>query len=294
MTLATNEINNANSFIKVIDWYRESFCEEQKNNHIEVLFFERGEGTILIDKCKYPVVAGSIYLFNANIGYSYQSKGEEPFSIIRIGFDAKFIRENLSNTNFINDCYEYEFREDMASDYKKFCFIYSTRFISLATCGHDNEEYMKNIFYEYKNKKRGYISLVRKQVEIVLINIFRDFVFGKPNHLTHEQKVIVEEFISKLKEEGYVYDDIENIIKETGYCKLHFNRIFKEYSGVTISQYIKKKRIELAKHLLTETDKSIEEICTEVGYNDIANFYQIFKSATGISPRQFSKRNKRN
>jgi AraC-like DNA-binding protein len=118
-------------------------------------------------------------------------------------------------------------------------------------------------------------------------------VFGKPSKLTIEQKTIVENFISKIKSEGYLFDNYDKILKDTGYCKLHFNRIFKEYSGVTIAQYIKEKRIEVAKKLLTDTDKTVEEVCVEVGYKDTANFYQIFKSATGISPRQFCKRNKR-
>ena len=123
-----------------------------------------------------------------------------------------------------------------------------------------------------------------------MINVFRDFVFGKPSKLSIEQKTIVENFIAKIKDKNYLLDDYDKILKETGYCKLHFNRIFKEYSGITISQYVKEKRIELAKKLLTDTDKTVDEVCVEVGYKDTANFYQIFKSATGISPRQFCKR----
>lgn len=277
--------------IKEIEWINETSIEEQVHDNVVVLYFEKGDGSIKIDGCMYQISAGSIFLFNGGIKFSCRAKGETPFSIIRLGFDADFIRKGLSNKNFVNDCYEYEFGEEFSTDYKKFCFIYGTRFISLSSTGRDHEEYMKNIFYEYKNKKKGYISLIRKQVEIVLISIFRDFVFGKPSKLTHEQKEIVETFIDKLKENGYGLENYEKIIKETGYCKLHFNRIFKEYSGVTISQYVKEKRIEVAKKLLLETDKTVEEICFEVGYRDTANFYQIFKSATGISPRKFCKRN---
>ncbi len=280
-------------FLREIEWVNESSCDEQCHNYIQILYFEKGEGNINVGGCNYAVSPGSVYLFNAGIKYFYRAKDDQVFSIFKLGFKASFVREGISNSNFINDCYEYEFREEFVADYKKFCFIYATRFISLSNCGRDHEECMKNIFYEFKNKKKGYISLIRKQLEIVLINIFRDFVFGKPSKLTHEQKNIIEKFIGKLRESNYALEDYDKIIKDTGYCKLHFNRIFKEYSGVTIAQYIKEKRIELAKELLSETDKTVEEICVAVGYKDTANFYQIFKSATGISPRQFSKRNNR-
>lgn len=286
------EIKKIN-YIKEIEWHTEKNYANKANDCVEILYFEKGEGEIIIGGTKTPVVAGSIYIINSNISYSYSTASPAPFSLIKIRFDAKFIGENVSNEHFISDCYEYEFSQDLSSDYKRFCFVSSYRFIFFSNGGREYEEYVKNIYYEYVNKKEGYISFIRKQLEILLINVFRDFVFGKPSKLTIEQKTIVENFISKIKSEGYLFDNYDKILKDTGYCKLHFNRIFKEYSGVTIAQYIKEKRIEVAKKLLTDTDKTVEEVCVEVGYKDTANFYQIFKSATGISPRQFCKRNKR-
>lgn len=293
MSLEIKKEYRQSDYLKEIKWYNERFCEPRKSECVEIIYFEKGEGNIIIDGSKQAVFGGGIYIINSGITYSYSAKNETPLSIIKISFDAKFIGDNVSNEHFISDCYEYEFSQDLSSDYKRFCFVHSYRFISFSNGGREYEEFVKNIYYEYENKKEGYISFIRKQLEILLINVFRDFVFGRPSKLTIEQKAIVESFIAKIKDKNYLLDDYDKILKETGYCKLHFNRIFKEYSGITISQYVKEKRIELAKKLLTDTDKTVEEVCVEVGYKDTANFYQIFKSATGISPRQFCKRNKR-
>ena len=293
MSLEIKKEYKLSDYLKEIKWYSERSCETRKSDCVEIIYFEKGEGCITIDGYKNPVFGGSIFIINSNIAYSYTTQSENPCSIIKISFDSKFVGENVSNEHFISDCYEYEFSQDLSSDYKRFCFVHSYRFISFSSGGREYEEFVKNIYYEYENKKEGYISYIRKQLEILLINVFRDFVFGRPSKLSIEQKSIVEGFISKIKDKNYALDDYDKILKETGYCKLHFNRIFKEYSGITISQYVKEKRIELAKKLLTDTDKTVEEVCVEVGYKDTANFYQIFKSATGISPRQFCKRNKR-
>lgn len=280
-------------YIREIKSYNERALEPKISDCVEIIYFERGEGQIIIDGHINHVVGGGIYIINSGIKYAFTSKDERPLSIVRIAFDAKFISDNVSNEHFISDCYEYEFSQDLSSDYKRFCFVHSYRFISFSNGGREYEEFVKNIYYEYENKKEGYVSFIRKQLEILLINVFRDFVFGKPSKLTMGQKAIVEKFIAKIKNGGYLLDDYDAILRETGYCKLHFNRIFKEYSGITISQYIKEKRVELAKELLIETDKTVEVVCAEVGYKDTANFYQIFKSATGISPRQFCKQHKR-
>lgn len=49
-------------------------------------------------------------------------------------------------------------------------------------------------------------------------------------------------------------------------------------------------RIDAAQHLLQVTDKSVEEICTFVGYSDTAAFYKAFKLYTNTTPIKFRKR----
>ena len=63
-----------------------------------------------------------------------------------------------------------------------------------------------------------------------------------------------------------------------------FNRDFRKQFGTSPHKWIKKKRLELAKILLTQTKKTASEIYIEVGFEDLAHFSKSFKSHFGQNP----------
>lgn len=67
----------------------------------------------------------------------------------------------------------------------------------------------------------------------------------------------------------------------------YFSAIFSQKMQKTFVEYITGKRMEHAKKLLRETDKSSGEIAQEVGYKDPHYFSYVFKKNTGCSPREY-------
>ena len=61
----------------------------------------------------------------------------------------------------------------------------------------------------------------------------------------------------------------------------------REYLNCGIAQYIKKRRVQHACRLLTDTDMSVAEIAFSVGYVDYCYFSQIFKEETGSSATNY-------
>ena len=57
-----------------------------------------------------------------------------------------------------------------------------------------------------------------------------------------------------------------------------------------IAKYIRQKRIEKAKELIRQTDKSIEEISGLVGFLDSNYFRRLFKQLTGMSANNYRKK----
>lgn len=66
--------------------------------------------------------------------------------------------------------------------------------------------------------------------------------------------------------------------------------IFKEISGMTVSDYITEYRITKAKNFLINTDYSVEMVSQAVGYTNISSFSRVFKARTGCSPLQYRKK----
>ena len=65
--------------------------------------------------------------------------------------------------------------------------------------------------------------------------------------------------------------------------------LFKQFTDCSITDYILRKKADQASHLLSDTDLSIEEIATKLGFNTVSGFSTSFKKKMGISPSEYRK-----
>jgi AraC-like DNA-binding protein len=97
----------------------------------------------------------------------------------------------------------------------------------------------------------------------------------------------VESYIS----EYYCSDTftVDSILKKTytSYHKLNF--LFKSIHGMTISEYIRNKRIEKSKEMIAANAKSISQIAYEIGYSSISNYILAFKKIYQMTPGKYKK-----
>lgn len=73
----------------------------------------------------------------------------------------------------------------------------------------------------------------------------------------------------------------------------HFYRLFKAETGQTPSDYRNSLRIQRACLLLRETDRSVSEISSELGFDSIYYFSRVFKKYIGKSPTKYTQNNNR-
>lgn len=69
--------------------------------------------------------------------------------------------------------------------------------------------------------------------------------------------------------------------------RFHFTRVFSRITSVSPARFIATVRIQEAKRLLLQTDRSITDICFDVGYNSLGTFSRIFSTFVGFSPLRF-------
>ena len=69
---------------------------------------------------------------------------------------------------------------------------------------------------------------------------------------------------------------------------------FKNVMKMTPMQYILSLRIAVAKGLLENSNKNINEISDAIGYDNPLYFSRLFKKHTGYSPSQYKKLNSKN
>ncbi len=79
------------------------------------------------------------------------------------------------------------------------------------------------------------------------------------------------------------------VAHEAGLSESHFCRLFKEATGLTLTDYVNRCRIEAAKRELLKPEKRVSEIAFEVGYQSLSQFNRSFARIVGTSPTLWRK-----
>lgn len=88
--------------------------------------------------------------------------------------------------------------------------------------------------------------------------------------------------------EHYMDDiSLENVALFAGFSKYYFSRVFKQFSGLPFSEYLTRKRLNVASDLLVRTNQSIREIAMAAGFGSMATFNRTFRDHKNCTPSQF-------
>ena len=82
---------------------------------------------------------------------------------------------------------------------------------------------------------------------------------------------------------------LAEIAESLGYEYCYFSRIFNKLFLMNFTDYINIYRFNAACAMLTETDMSVTDIAYESGFQSIRSFNNIFKSLSGVSPREYRR-----
>src|ERR1700720_611482 len=84
--------------------------------------------------------------------------------------------------------------------------------------------------------------------------------------------------------------DVPALARIAFVSEAHFIRTFRATFGETPHRYLQRRRVERSMFLLRETDRSVTEICLDVGFNSLGTFSRTFHEIVGESPAAYRKR----
>lgn len=83
---------------------------------------------------------------------------------------------------------------------------------------------------------------------------------------------------------------LEDMARSLHLSPYHLSHLFKEATGISITEYMAARRIHQAVRLLTTTGKPVSWIAEAVGLTNTSYFCKLFKSHMGIAPHQYRKK----
>jgi AraC-like DNA-binding protein len=84
--------------------------------------------------------------------------------------------------------------------------------------------------------------------------------------------------------------DVPALARVAHVSPAHFSRQFRATFGEPPHRYLQRRRVERAMDLLRETDRSVTEICFDVGFGSLGTFSRTFRAVVGEPPSSYRAR----
>lgn len=240
---------------------------------LELLRVTSGELNVTVNKKNFVVKAGSVVVINSfNIHTAFS--GNDGVKCYAIMFDLDRLYNDSTITN-------------------KFLVPLKEQLLVLDDYITDNEILIEidHIIDRYNSKSMRVMGGIYN-----LLGLFFDKGYYKSNIKIPTNKKFHEivNYINKYVDNADKYTEdlnVPQLAKAFGYNPSYLCRKFKEYTGLSVSNYISLLRLERAQVLLVNSDIPISRVACESGFNDIVYFSHCFKKHFGVSPSTFRKEN---
>ncbi len=108
-----------------------------------------------------------------------------------------------------------------------------------------------------------------------------------------QQANIGEQLLQYTDAHCLSYDfQIKSMAEHFNISPQYMRKLFKNHTGMSVSDYVSNKRLEKSMYLLAQTDRNLQEVVMEIGNSDISGFVRFFKQRTGMTPGQYRKANR--
>ncbi len=239
---------------------------EHSHDFFEIEYIISGSGTQIINGREYPVRKGDVILLKIGDTHSYSSK--DSLRIVNCIFDPIAFSDEV---------------DILTSSIKSNEVI--PNYLSLSGDDVLDVEYIiVKMEEEYEKKEVDYVNALRNYLQLFIIKLMRSVKKQLSNNLNYQIRRAIE-FI----EANFSTIHPSDVSSFLSYNSSYFSKIFKEQTGVNISEYINRKRIKEAFRMIKDSNSTIEAISLAVGFKDKKHFNQMFKRYVGTTPNTIRK-----
>ena len=149
---------------------------------------------------------------------------------------------------------------------------------------------LRKILHEEEEQSSGWEMMVRTLLQELFIILARSYSAASK---IQSQKMIRLSRMMQFIEQNYAKKITrDRIMREGMTSNAVGTRIFKDLLGKTPFEYLIQTRIRHAAEHLKNSDRSVSDIAYECGFHDSNYFSLQFRKVTGLSPREFARRNR--
>lgn len=269
-------------FIKVwqigeisIDPSKEIKRHEQRCH--EITYIISGRGDFYCGDEKVSLQQGDIHFIGKGLQHRIVADPQSKLRFANIGFD------------FVDDA-------DPSLAEMKALFDNSTSFV-LRDRG--NVRLSMTMLINEMYSKSAYNSLlVESYLNQALVYVYRLAIAGQAKILpsSHEDNrfgLSVYAIIRYVDNSSYEFPEISEIARAMGYSQSYISHKFKEKMGITLQEYICRKKIEASLDFLKYRKYSVTQVAMMLNYGSVQSFCKAFRKIMNCSPTEYQKQHQR-
>ena len=247
------------------DWY----SIPHSHTYTELFYIVGGDGKFQINDMIFPVQPHQLVVVNPNILHTEVSYEAHPLEYIVLGI------EGLELTT-------------PDSDESRHCIYSFPEQNAVLKC-------MQSILQEMQDRNPEYETICLAYMDIIMVQLMRNAsVSVNQTHSrfpNNRQCAAVRHYIDQHYKESI---NLDMLAERVNINKYYMSHAFKREYGVSPINYLIFCRIREGKRLLSETDLSLSQIATVLGFSSSSYFSQSFRNAEGMSPTEYRKASQAN
>jgi len=135
------------------------------------------------------------------------------------------------------------------------------------------------------------LTAERFQAAVQLLEVFAQYLADSAGRLALAGLKVDPPAVASAKEfvQSHVEETIslEQVVDHVHVSRFYFCKLFKKSTGLTLTEYIARVRVEKAKALLSDPSRRISEIVFASGFGSIPRFNSVFKRHVGMPPSEY-------
>ncbi|MCK9862572.1 AraC family transcriptional regulator [Paenibacillus sp. ATY16] len=270
---------NAFSFTHRYETRNENWLMLHAHQGIELLYIHEGSGTVTLESQQYKLEDNMLFCF-------------QPYQLHKVDVPLKdgatYIRTNLTFDARILDPYLQPYPK-MQAFLRRLMYGLLRRQV-FTFC---DDKTLANLLSDYDKMRTltGGEPSVEDRV-LFLLALFKHLqlhVFElEDTHASMDKNSgHVEKILDWIETHYRQTISLESLSRELHLSSYHISHLFKQQTGMTISDYVAGRRIREACALLENTDYSINEIGRMIGGFSAPYFSQLFKKHKGVTPNLY-------
>lgn len=256
-----------------------------KHEFIEMVYILSGSAVHQIGDQKSRVKRGDLFIINMDTVHAFfaDSDTQEPFVAYDLMFTPQFFDQSIIGNHALEALNSSFMFYSLFGGKQDFHPYFSVSGSSYTMFG----ELFNKIYLEHRGQEKGYLEIIRAYLLQLIITIFR-MEDSSSKHTGSSRNRQAVDYILNYIQENYARPiSIQELADRVYLSRDYLGRFFREVTGYTIGAMIQKVRIEHVCHLLSSTDRTISDIASACGFEDMKFFYTVFKKHMGILPGDY-------